>query len=111
MIVPNENGLRERLSEQAYHVRLGIACRADVTTAAEHLVEAAIEAADAITSLIAERDGLREALKPFADEAKARDWMALGPDIDHWPIGGSALTNGDLRRARTALLNTKENGE
>ncbi len=46
---------------------------------------------------------LEEALKPFGKEADARGHLALGPDIDHWPIGGSALTYGDLRRAALAL--------
>lgn len=43
------------------------------------------------------------ALRPFADEAKRRDHLAPGPDIDHWPIGGNGLTYGDLRHARAAL--------
>lgn len=46
---------------------------------------------------------MKEALKPFAREADARANLALGPDIDHWPIGGSALTLGDLRAASRAL--------
>lgn len=54
-----------------------------------------------------ERDRLREALRPFAAEADARSTLALGPDIDDWPVGGTALTLGDLRRARQALGETK----
>ena len=46
---------------------------------------------------------LREALEPFAKELDRRAQLAPGPDIDHWPIGMSALTLGDLRRARAAL--------
>jgi hypothetical protein len=53
---------------------------------------------------------LREALEPFAAEADARANLVLGPDIDHWPIGGSALTFGHLRRARAAL-NPQGQGE
>lgn len=57
----------------------------------------------------AERENarLRKALAPFAAEADARKNLALGEDIDHWPIGGSRLTLGDLRRARAALQDTK----
>lgn len=61
----------------------------------------AAEAAN--TALTAKVALLTEALRPFVREADARANLALGPDIDHWPIGGSALTLGDLRAARRAL--------
>ncbi len=51
----------------------------------------------------AEIKRLRRALEPFAKEAEARAQLVLGQDIDHWPIGGNALTLGDLRRAVRAL--------
>lgn len=41
-----------------------------------------------------------KALEPFAKEAKARANLAPGPDIYDWPIGGSALTLGDICRAQ-----------
>jgi len=57
----------------------------------------------ALATALRERDEAREALKPFAAECDRRAYMAPGPDIDHWNIGGNALTFGDLRRARAAL--------
>ena len=46
---------------------------------------------------------LTEALRPFAADYAGRSQLAPGPDIDHWPIGGSSLTYGHLRRASEAL--------
>jgi hypothetical protein len=41
---------------------------------------------------------MREALKPFAEAYEGREgWK------DEWGIGGSALVNGDLRRAAAVL--------
>jgi len=48
---------------------------------------------------------LREALEPFALEYEARARLAPGPDIDHWPIGGSALTYKHIRIAYEASRN------
>jgi hypothetical protein len=60
-----------------------------------------------VKALEAERDKLRAALKPFADEAAKRPWlpplMLLWHATDDHNIGGSGLTNGDLRRAAMAL--------
>jgi hypothetical protein len=46
---------------------------------------------------------LVEALEPFAAEANRRPRISDTPAIAEWPIGGSALTNADLLRARAAL--------
>ncbi len=49
---------------------------------------------------------LEAALAPFVAEASRRSWITnLSPEsgLDEMNIGGSALTNGDLRRARAAL--------
>ncbi len=58
---------------------------------------------------LAEKDkeiaALREALEPFALEYEARARLAPGPDIDHWPIGGSALTYKHIRIAYEASRN------
>jgi hypothetical protein len=59
--------------------------------------------------LRAELAEVREAAGPFLGEWIARDHLKPGPDIDHWPIGGSALTYGDLRRLAAAL--TRAQGE
>ena len=56
-----------------------------------------------LADLREENARLREALEPFAKELDRRAQLAPGPDIDHWPIGMSALTLGDLRRAHAAL--------
>jgi len=56
-----------------------------------------------IESLRARNRALENALMPFAIEANLRHSLGLGPDIDHWPIGGSNLTLGDLRRARLVM--------
>ena len=71
----------------------------DIEDASEAMYEAAAE----LTALAAKVALLSEALAPFAREADARANLALGPDIDHWSIGSSALTLGDIRRARHAL--------
>lgn len=65
---------------------------------------------EALTAAEVEKERYRDALEPFAREADARSSLVLGPDIDGWPIGGSALTLGDLRRARAALSPKKEQG-
>lgn len=51
--------LVERLLDQADHVRLGIACKADVTVAAGHLVDRAREAAAQLAAVTAENARLR----------------------------------------------------
>ena len=58
-----------------------------------------------IERLIAENGQLREALKPFADEAyRRRPWLGeLHRTILNYNIGGSKLTYNDLLTARTAL--------
>lgn len=61
------------------------------------------EADDARVAVDAELAKARDALRPFADEADKRSNLVLGPDIDHWSIGGNALTLGDLRRARAIM--------
>ena len=76
---------------------IGERWHADEAARQRDVVKAALAAAKA------EKERLREALEPFAREADARSNLVLGPDIDGWPIGGSALTLGDLRRARAAL--------
>lgn len=49
--------------------------------------------------------GLVEALKPFADEADRRPFLETPAFVtDEMNIGGSALTNLHLRRARAALV-------
>ena len=58
--------------------------------------------------LRAENERLREALKPFADEAAKLSPLCLGPDIDHWLIGKCDLTLGHLRRARAAIEGVTE---
>lgn len=75
-------------------------------------IDGDLRAAEArVTALEAEKAGLVAALVPFANEADARSNLVLGPDIDDWPIGGSAIKLGDLRRARQALAqpSTQEN--
>lgn len=50
----------------------------------------------------------RKVIEPFAIEASQRPWLTgLYPEMDTWPIGGSALTNGDLRAARRFLEEAK----
>lgn len=51
---------------------------------------------------------LEAALMPLAKEFDARAHLAPGPDIDHWPLGGTALTYRDARVARAVL--TQERG-
>ena len=67
------------------------------------------DAADAIERLTRERDKLREALKPFAEEADGieGDFKAL-PDN---AISGGAFSLGDLRRARAVLDKIKGGGD
>lgn len=55
-----------------------------------------------VKELRAEVDRLRDALKPFAEEALRRSWIAE-VSLTFLNIGGSALTNGDLRRAAEVL--------
>lgn len=63
----------------------------------------AIEAAALIRSQQNEIAALRGALEPFADEADRHQSIALGPDIDNWPVlQTKGLTLGHLRRARAA---------
>jgi len=53
---------------------------------------------------------LAAVLEPFAKQADNRKEMALGPDIDHWPIvqlNNKPITLGDLRRARAALAKAR----
>ncbi len=57
--------------------------------------------------LRAENERLRGALKPFADEARSRHWMSISSPVDVMNIGGSGLTNGDLRRAAELLAATE----
>lgn len=68
-------------------------------------------AAAALTSLIAERDGLREALKPFAEVGQAArtdlpDSHPMMHVIDDW-----GLNLGHFRRARTALSLDSNKGD
>ena len=54
-----------------------------------------------IEGLIADNQKLREALKPFADEADQREeWLKAYPNH---ALGGCGLTSRDLLTARTAL--------
>lgn len=70
------------------------------------------------TNLAAELSRLRNshtalvaALEPFAKAARARAKLALGPDIDHWPIANCELTLGDIRRADELLRALSAEGE
>ena len=68
-------------------------------TAAKNNILTILDAKDA------EIERLRDALEPFAIAANS-DYhrkLALGEDIDHWPLKENSLTLGDLRRARDAL--------
>src|SRR5690606_28988910 len=66
-----------------------------------------------LRAALAEKDkeieSLREALEPFALEYEARARLAPGPDIDHWPIGGSALTYRHIRIAYEVARNAGGN--
>lgn len=53
--------------------------------------------------LASQNAALFAALMPFAKECERWGHLSLGPDIDHWNIGGNSLTLGDLRRARDAI--------
>lgn len=78
------------------------ATEADGVCIGEHVGDTIVaELATAYSNLALERDGLREALKPFADEAASFD--PPEGDDDYPPYGDLDLTIGDLRRARTAL--------
>ena len=49
---------------------------------------------------------LEAALKPFAAEARRRSWitnLSEASGLDDMNVGGTGLTNGDLRRAAAAL--------
>lgn len=49
---------------------------------------------------------LEAALRPFAEEARRRSWitnLSAASGLDGHNIGGSGLTNGDLRRAAELL--------
>lgn len=61
---------------------------------------AANERIEGLEARVAE---LEAGLRPLSDEFQKRSCISPGPDIDHWPIGGSDLTYGDLRRARALL--------
>lgn len=63
---------------------------------------------DEITALQQRVKQLEEGLEPFAKEFDRRDHLKPGPDIDQWNIGGSALTYGDLRKARSLLSDKGE---
>ena len=67
MTYSNEIAARDSLLSQIEHVRLGLACRMPNTdSAVQELLFRAGDAVAALTSLIAERDGLREALTDIA---------------------------------------------
>jgi hypothetical protein len=73
------------------------------------------QTATALSALVAERDALREALKPFAKQAGIFDPYEVEPmkfvytdDFEPFDMTGfgtriAGLTVGDLRRARAAL--------
>jgi hypothetical protein len=61
-------------------------------------------AADRIEALTAEQDRLREALKPFADEAEHWEFFeADEPLVEAFPKYDGNITVGDLRNALAAL--------
>ena len=71
------------------------------------------------TAAEAERDRLREALKPFAEQAEThnaqfQDEMFIDDYVrapgEVW-VSFARITLGDLRRARAALSTAKERGE
>ena len=68
-------------------------------------VDEASELKAQIATLTAERDAMREALKPFVKLANSEHYstLALGEGIDHWPVNYTeGLVLGDLRRAAKA---------
>ena len=95
--------------ERAENARL----RGEVEALEENFARFRQQADERFNAAADEVQRLREALKPFAAEAGRRSWItnpSAASGLDDMNIGGSALTNGDVRHAFEVLAATQVPG-